>query len=435
MSRLPPGRLGLPIVGDTLRFLADPLAYMHARAREHGEVFKAGIIGKPTVFMLGPAANEFVLGTHVRDFSWREGYGPAAYALFGDALIMLDDDAYAAIKRAILPVFNKDRLAAKVPMIQAIAEQTLTEAATHERVDLYPLFKRLALRVAVQVLTGVDVGHDAARLVKLFDRFSAGLFTPFAARIPGSAFARAWRARTQLRAELGQTVDRRRGDGGDDLTAALLEAVHADGRPLSSEDVVAQLILMLFAGHDTTASLSTWLAFELMRRADIREQARAEVLDVCGRDGPLDHAMLGRLRYLSACIREAERLYPPAPTGFRGVRRELEFGEFVIPAGWTVVYSPLYTHHMPSLYPEPERYDPDRFLGPSTRPGYSLVGFGGGMRKCVGEALAQLELKVVMATWLRGFEGEWLGSGRPGWDYIPALHPKGGLPARVQRVG
>lgn len=156
MSRLPPGRLGLPIIGDTLRFLTDPLAYMHTRAREHGEVFKAGIIGKPTVFMLGPAANAFVLGTHVREFSWREGYGPAAYALFGDALIMLDDDAYAAIKRAILPVFNKDRLAAKVPMIQAIAEQTLTEAATHVRVDLYPLFKRLALRVAVQVLTGVD---------------------------------------------------------------------------------------------------------------------------------------------------------------------------------------------------------------------------------------------------------------------------------------
>jgi cytochrome P450 len=170
-----------------------------------------------------------------------------------------------------------------------------------------------------------------------------------------------------------------------------------------------------------------------MSRPDIRERARAEVLDVCGGDGPLEPAMLSQLRYVGACIREAERLYPPAPTGFRGVERELEFGEFVIPRGWTVVYSPLYTHHMASLYPEPARYDPERFMSASERPGYSLVGFGGGMRKCVGEALAQLELKVFAATWLRKLEAE-TNVRAPGWDYIPALHPKGGLPARLRWI-
>ncbi|MFV8749959.1 cytochrome P450 [Nannocystaceae bacterium ST9] len=429
----PPGSLGLPIVGDTLRFLADPLAYMRRRSGEHGLIFKAGIIGKPTVFMLGPEANEFVLGTHVRDFSWREGYGPAAYALFGDALIMLDDDDYAAIKRAILPVFGKDRLASQLSTIEAIVDQTLAQASTGARVDLYPLFKRMALRVAVAVLVGVDIGADDARLVALFDRFSAGLFTPFAKRIPGSAFARAWRARAELHAYLRALVERPQAREGEQLVAALLDARDARGRPLSIDDVVAQLVLMLFAGHDTTASLSTWLAFELMRRDDVRERARAEVLAVCG-TGPLTMATLARLDYVTACIREAERLYPPAPTGFRGVKRPLEFRGFTIPATWTVVYSPLFTHHMPELYPEPRRYDPERFMRASDRPGYSLIGFGGGMRKCVGEALAQLELKVIVAAWLRRASAESLIDHEPGWDYIPALHPKGGLPARLRHA-
>jgi cytochrome P450 len=431
-SSTPPGSLGVPIIGDTLRFLADPLAFMQRRASEHGLVFKAGIIGKPTVFMLGPEANEFVLGTHVRDFSWREGYGPAAFALFGDALIMRDGDDYAAIKRAILPVFNKDRLATALPPITAIIEQTLADASTGARIDLYPMFKRLALRVAVRVLAGVDVERDDARLVELFNRFSAGLFTPFAKRIPGSAFARAWRARTQLHAYLTTLVERPQARAGEHLTAALLDATDAAGRPLSIEDVVEQLVLMLFAGHDTTASLSTWLAFELMRRADVRERARAEVLEVCGAIGPLTMGQLGRLDYVTACIREAERLYPPAPTGFRGVTRALEFRGFEIPQGWTVVYSPLFTHHMPELYPDPSRYDPERFMRASDRPGYSLIGFGGGMRKCVGEALAQLELKLIVATWLRTVNAELLLEGEPRWDYIPALHPKGGLPARLR---
>ena len=432
---LPPGRLGLPIVGDTLRFLADPLRYMQTRAAEHGTVFKAGIIGKPTVFMLGPAANEFVLATHVRDFSWREGYGPAAYALFGDALIMLDGDDYGAVKRAILPVFNKDRLRRQLPAMQEVAETSLERAIdtsrARGRVDLYPVFKALAMRVALRVMTGVDIDEDAPQMVRSFDRFSAGLFTPFALRIPGTAFARAWRARTQLREQLRAIVSRPGADAGEDLTAALLTRPQGEGRPSSIEEVVGHLVVMLFAGHDTTASLSTWLAFELMRRPEIRERARAEVLEHCGQEGPLELEQLAKLRYLSACIREAERLYPPAPTGFRGVTRELRFGKFRIPAGWTVVYSPLFTHHMAEIYPEPRRYDPERFLGPRDRPGFSLVGFGGGMRKCVGEALAQLELKVIAATWLRHIEGQLIQTGDPAWDYIPALHPKGGLWAQL----
>lgn len=431
MSSTPPGSLGAPIIGDTLRFLTDPLAYMQRRAGEHGLVFKAGIIGKPTVFMLGPQANEFVLGTHVRDFSWREGYGPAAFALFGGALIMRDDEEYAALKRVILPVFNKDRLAGKLPAIERIVVETLERAATSARVDLYPLFKRLALRVAVQVLLDHDVGRDDAWLVETFNRFSAGLFTPFAKRIPGSAFARAWRARGRLHAYLTAIVERPESREGEHLAAALLHGTDASGRPLSNADVVEQLVLMLFAGHDTTASLSTWLAFELMRRPDIRERARAEVQEICG-DGPLTLANLARLAYVTACIREAERLYPPAPTGFRGVMRPLEYRGFSIPRGWTVVYSPLFTHHMPELYAEPHRYDPERFMRASDRPAYSLIGFGGGMRKCVGEALAQLELKVIVATWLRSLRAEPLIDAEPRWDYIPALHPKGGLPAKLR---
>ena len=230
----------------------------------------------------------------------------------------------------------------------------------------------------------------------------------------------------------GSIVEARRAASERDgsLVATLIDTRDADAVPLTTDEIVSHLILMLFAGHDTTASLSTWLCFEFMRRPDIRERARAEVLDVCGAEGPLDHAMLAKLRYVSACIREAERLYPPAPTGFRGVTRELEFGEFVIPAGWTVVYSPLYTHHMAALYPNPGGYDPERFLGPSERPLYSLVGFGGGLRKCVGEALAQLELKIVAASWLRHVEAE-TDVREPGWEYIPALHPKGRLPTRL----
>lgn len=440
-ARRPPGTLWPPLIGQTPAFLADPLRFLQRGAQRHGSVFKANIVGRPTVFMLGPECNEFVLKTHADRFSWREGYGDVAHRLFGEALIMLDDDAYVAIRRALIPAFDRVRLARQLPTIDAIVRAEIERALARRQLLLYRTFKRMALRVALRCFTGVDVVEEGPRAgdaviddwVALFDRFSAGLFTPFAWRLPGMAFAGAWSARTELRARLRELVVAQSRHEEGHVCAALSVAEDPGGRRLTVDEVVEHLVLLLFAGHDTTASLATWLAYEFVRRPELAQRAREECFDAMGVGCEPTMDQIARLRFLGACIHEAERLYPPAPTGFRGTRGRLYHAGYEIPDGWIVAYSPLFTHYMPEIYPRPRSFEPARFLGPQMRPTHSLIGFGGGVRKCVGEAFARLELKILTARWLQAVEARLVEDRPPAFAYMPALHPRGGLPVELAR--
>ena len=419
----PPGTWGVPWLGASLPFVRQPLHWMQQQAARYGPIFKTTLIGRPTVFLLGPAANEWVLSTHAAALHWREGYGDAAFRLFGPALFLQDGAPHDQARAVMAPAFRGERMRHCFAQIHEVVDDQLAGWPVAQPFELYRAAKHLAFRLAARVLMDVDSDPQTPQLCRLFDQFAAGLFTPFTLDVPATLFGRALRAQRALVAYFADVLVQRRQRPGDDVLGLML----ASG--MSDDAIISHLLLLLFAGHDTTASLLTWLCYELSRQPGLVARLRHELHQVVG-DQPLTLAHLRELPLLDAVVREGERLHPPAPTGFRGLQATLEFGGYTLPKGWIVVYAPIFTHHMPSLWADPTRFDPDRMLAPRSehrRVPYSLVGFGGGPRKCIGEGLAQLELKTILATLLAQHDLVLQPRQRIVPVFTPSLHPAHGL--------
>ena len=224
----------------------------------------------------------------------------------------------------------------------------------------------------------------------------------------------------------------RRASPGDDVLSLLLQARDGEGASFSDAELVDELLVLLWAGHDTVTSLLTWVMYELARRPDLAGRVRTEQQQVTG-DEPLRIAHLKQLPLLDRCLREAERLHPPAPGGFRGVLAPFEYGGYRVPRGWTVMYSIVWTHQAPQLWHEPERFDPDRFAPPRNegKQPFSLIGFGAGPRVCVGLAFAQMQMRIVMSHLLRSYRFELAPAQRFDPIPVPTKMPRDGLQVRV----
>jgi cytochrome P450 len=270
---------------------------------------------------------------------------------------------------------------------------------------------------------------------ELFHTFTRGLFAPPAWRLPWLPYGKAWRAGQSLRRMLLRIVREHRAAPGATILGLLIEARDERGQAFTDEELIDELLVLLWAGHDTITALLTWVCYELARHPEVEQQARDEQVHVLGLR-PLALPDLKQMPRLDRILREAERLHPPAPGGFRGVVEDFEYGGFRVPAGWTAMYSSVFTHHMPELWQSPECFDPDRFAAPREegRKPFSLIGFGGGPRVCVGLAFAQMQMRIIMSTILRGVRFELM----PDQDFspvaVPTPMPRDGLRVRVTRA-
>lgn len=180
---------------------------------------------------------------------------------------------------------------------------------------------------------------------------------------------------------------------------------------------------------DGKALLLTWLCLQLARHPEVLQRARQEQLHLAARE-PLNLEQLGQMPYLEQVWYEIERMHPPVGGGFRGVVKPFEFNGFHVPSGWIVSYSIPVTHHLDTIYSQPEKFDPDRFSSQrqehKQRP-FSLIGFGGGPRVCIGIAFAKLEMKIVAAQLLRSYQWELLPNQSLDTVLIPTSRPKDGL--------
>lgn len=239
------------------------------------------------------------------------------------------------------------------------------------------------------------------------------------------------KARDEILAHLDRVIEQRKEQPTDDALSLLIQAEDENGDRLSSEEIRVQALLLLFAGHETTTSMLTWIALELARHPEVLEKARSEQQ---GFDRTITLDQLTRMPYLDQILNEVERLHPPVAGGFRGVIKPFDFAGYHIPEGWMAQYSSLQTHRLPELYPNPEAFEVDRWKDAKQKP-FSLIGFGGGSRICIGLAFAKLEMKLVMARLLRNYRWDLLPNQSLKPVVIPTRRPKDGLRVRFQNVG
>jgi cytochrome P450 len=293
------------------------------------------------------------------------------------------------------------------------------------RVDLYAWTRRLALRIAMRALFGFESDH-ASRDARMAAQFEETLgywgkdYVVQMLRGPGSP----WRAMNRAKAKLDRVIfaeiARRRASGerGVDILSLLLDASDEDGSRLSDRELRDQVMTLMFAGHDTTTSTVTFLFYELARNP-----TEVPALE----DEPLDMV-----------IDETLRMYPPAWIGPRRSIEPFELHGVRVPGGVMVNYCSWASHHLPEVFPEPERFRPSRFApeAKAALPKGAYVPFGGGSRTCIGMRFGQLEIKAIARAILGRLTLDLEDPSLvPSIRQMPTLSPRGGLPVVVRARG
>ncbi|WP_377478427.1 MAG: cytochrome P450 [Microcoleus anatoxicus] len=428
---LPPGSFGLPLMGDTLNFLRDS-QFAKKRHQEYGNIFKTSIFGQPTVFMCGQEANLFVLSHENQYFvvSWP----PSTKALLGPLSLALQTGADHQNRRKLLyQAFQPRALAGYIEAMEDITQRYLEKWGQISEFAWYPELRNYTFDVAGKLLVGIDSGSGTA-LGHYFETWCNGLFS-IPLDLPWTLFGKAKNSRKLLLAELEKIIrDRQQGiPGGNDALGLLISARDDEGNSLSVEELKDQVLLLLFAGHETLTSAIASFCLLLAQHPDVMAKVRAEQQQFPPTE-PLTLEQLKQMTYLEQVLREVLRLVPPVGGGFRTVINACEFGGYEIPKGWSVLYEINQTHQDAAVYPEPDRFNPDRFNSERSAKPFSYVPFGGGLRECLGKEFARLEMKLFAATMIRECNWELLPNQDLNLIRVPTPHPRDGLQVKFQRT-
>jgi cytochrome P450 len=424
---LPPGSFGLPLIGETLSFISDR-NFGDKKQAKYGPIFKTHILGKPTVIMVGPEANRFILQSHFDHFSWEQGWPKTFHELLGRSLFLQDGEEHKRNRKLLMPAFHGAALTNYFQTMLTIIESYLQKWEKQENFTWFSELKRMTFEIASVLLLGSERGENITYLSNLFADLSAGLFT-FPIKIPGTKYYKALQARDLLLSHLEKEILKRQEKPSNDALGLLIQTRDEEGNSLSVEEIKVQALLMLFAGHETTTSMLTSFCLALSQNSGILTKAKREQNEL-NKEGKLTLEQLKTMPYLEQILKEVERLYPPVGGGFRGVIKPFVFNGYYVPKGWQVLYRIEATHRDQNVYSDPLVFDPDRFSPEREehrKTEFSLVGFGGGSRFCLGYAFAQIEMKIFAALLLRSYTWKLAENQDLTLDNIPTLHPKSGL--------
>lgn len=421
---LPPGSRGLPLVGETWSFLRDP-AFIEKRVARYGPVFTTHLLGAPTVVVSSPEAVQTLLVTMPDHFSSAGGFPRSVQRLLAGSLILQDGPAAARTRQLLMPAFHRQALVGYMERIAVLTQQAIAQWLATQEFRWFEAFKDLTFDIIMQVVLGDVTPTESKHLSRIFTVLSHGLLTLWPTPIPGTRFHKAWAARTELRAYIHSRLDSRQQTPQHDVVSLLLHTTDADGQPLTEDAIVDQVLLLLFAGHETTSAVLTSVCHELARHPDMLARARAEQ---ASSSAALTWERLGNMPYLETVLQETERLYPPAAGSFRQVIVPITLDRWKIPAGWRIYYSIYGIHRLAPQYTNPTCFDPDRFSlarAEHKHHPFGFLPFGGGPRTCIGMPFARLTMNIILAELVRGYEWDLLGHDRA-YQRIPMVRPRDG---------
>jgi cytochrome P450 len=415
--------------------------------REYGDVFRFEL--GPWLFhqLAHPDHVRHVLVDHARNYprSWHYD----RVKVIGEGLVTTEGPAWRRLRRMVQPAFHPAPLGALAGVMteatDAMRRRWGAYVASGQPFDAAQEFVALTLQIVGRALLGIDLGGEADRigpaLTTTLEYLEHRLSTlvPLPPWVPSPRNLRARRAIATFDTIVAAIIARRRGgleEGRGDLLSLLLASRDEEtGEGLSDRELRDQVLTFIGAGHETTAVALTWTLYLLIRHPEIQERLRAEAAEVLGGRTP-DAADLSRLEFTRRVIEESLRLYPPVYALSRAVREDDTIGGFAIPAGSMVLVSPYVTHHHPGVWPDPETFDPDRFLPDRSagRSRFAWFPFLGGPHQCIGQEFALMEITLAITMLIQAFRFRLA----PGFSVEPrpvlSLRPRDGLLIHLDRV-
>ncbi len=401
---LPAGPSAPPAI-QMLRWIRSPFPLMDECHARFGDAFTMHLPGMPAVVIVAdPLAVKEVFG-----MGPDEGHAGKANFLLepvvGEhSLLLLDGAEHLRQRKMILPAFHGERMHAYGRTMLDVANASIDDWPLGEVFPVHRPMQAITLQIILRTVFGVEEGRRFAELADALTGMLDAtanpiLLFPFMQRdlgplSPWGRFRRqARRASDILRSEIRRGREKS-GPGRLDVLAMMLDARDDKGRPLSEDEVHDELVTLLVAGHETTATALAWTLRWLLPDRSLVGRLNEELAPAAG-----DPIHVAKLPLLDATVKEALRLQPVIPVVGRVLQEPTKIGGLDLPAGAVVAPSIYLVHRRPSLYPEPERFRPERFL--DLKPAaWEWLPFGGGIRKCVGAAFAMYEMKMVLAAML-----------------------------------
>src|SRR3984893_17774268 len=433
-----PGDNGWPLVGHTLVVLSDPKGFVERRAGRYGPVYRRHAFGQSNVSLLGPDSNEFVLLDSQKLFSSMFGWSVLLGRLFPRGLMLLDFDEHRLHRRALSVAFKswpmKSYLAA---LGEGRSERGRRWRQWPGPMLFYPAMKQLPLDLAATSFLGEGIGPEVDEITRAFVDMVAASVAPIRQPWPGTQMARGVKGRARIVAYFSEQIPIRRAKAGEDLFSQLCRATHDDGALLSTQDIVDHMSFLMMAAHDTLTSSLTSFVAALAANPEWQQKLRDEVMALgAAADEPTTFDNLEAMPLSEMAFKEAMRMKPPVPSIPRRATRDFSFKGYAIPAGTLVGVNPLFTHHMPEIWPDPEKFDPMRFTDEAQRGRhrFAWVPFGGGAHMCLGLHFAYMQAKCFARHFLQNLNVTLDPGYTPDWQMWPIPKPRDGLRVVLKAV-
>jgi len=416
---LPPGP-PLPTALQTLLWARRPVELLEWCNERYGDMFTMRLPAGTLVLVSHPDSIKRVFTGDPEQLRAGEVNAVIGPVVGENSVLTLDGAPHLRHRKMMLPPFRGERMRVYASTMQEITARSVDGWQENAAFRLRPHAQSITLDVILRTVFGIDEADQLAELRdelrRLLDlggspfstllfiqgfRKDLGFLTPYHRFLTHLRRSNdlIYRQIARRRREALATAEKR-----SDVLALMLEARDDRGRPLRDVELRDELVTLLLAGHETTASALCWAFERVLATPRVYAKLREELDNVVGTE-PLTPEHLPRLEYLEATINEALRLRPILPMVGRKLRTPLTLGSYELPSGAIVAPSIYLTHRRPDIYPEPNEFRPERFVGERPDP-YAWLPFGGGIRRCLGMAFALYEMKVVMATILNRVELE-----------------------------
>ncbi|MHB8693056.1 MAG: cytochrome P450 [Solirubrobacteraceae bacterium] len=424
-----PSGPGFPLPLQTLAMMTRQRAFLGRARRRFGPLFTIRVFGLGTLVLV--AEPELIKQTFQADpRTLHAGTGSPLRRILGpNSMLGIDEDQHMEHRRLLLPPFKGQRMRTYEPLIAEIASAEIDTWPSGVEFATSKSMQRITLRAILRALFGAE-GDRLEQLERLVPPW-----TTLGSRLATMTFLQhdlgqrsPWRRFLELRRSIDVILDEliavAKADPDleerPDVLALMVLARHGDGQPMSNPEIRDELVTMIAAGHETTAHTLSWAIDRLRRHPELLRRL-------------VEEADAGGKALREATIREVQRVRPVISFAGRFVREPYELGGYRLPIGTRVLLAANLTHTDPALFPHPERFDPDRFLGvvPDT---YAWIPFGGGRRRCIGATFAHMELDVVLRTILQRVELQPTTEPGERWTFRGvAWGPADGGRARVTR--
>ena len=411
-----PPKVEMPRLLRRIKFVLQPLKYVDDFALLYGDSFTLPHKnGAGVVYLSDPEAMKRIFTADTNSIEAGKGSSILKFVVGDNSLFVLDGYRHQRQRNLLAPPFHGDRMRTYGVTICEITKQVSDKWKMGKPFNIRQSMQEITLSVILRAVFGLDEGNRFDELRQLFTSLldflnlpvmSAGLFFSFLQKDWGtwSPWGRVLHLRRQIDDLIYAVIEERRAESNqnrEDILSLMMSARDEDGKAMSDEELRDELISLLFAGHETTASALTWAFYWVDYLPQVREKLLNELNNLGENPEP---STIAKLPYLTAVCQETLRIYPIVPSASpRVVVSPIEIGDYKFPKGTWIIPSIYLAHHREEVYPESKQFKPERFLERQFTP-YEFFPFGGGNRRCIGLAFAMYEMKLVLATILSQFE-------------------------------